>query len=196
MNRTLAPDTTEATGAPASRPAVLRFVVRHLDRATILGILLLVVLVTLPRLRGLAIQENELDALRTLGILGGEVFAADHAGPDQLGDLFAAAEGLDSALERRLADTRVLDDGQRIVRYGYLFELTGDAADPAGRGLRAWPVEEGRTGQGAFWLNADLELRGNANREARWSGAGRPPVAGDVREWRSLELPRSRRDGI
>lgn len=166
-----------------------RRIAPHLDRATILGIVLLVILVTLPRLRSLAIHENEIDALRTLGVLGGQVFAAESAVPDRLGDLFTA----DSGLERRLADTRVLEDGRVLLRYGYLFELV---ESDAGRGVRAWPVELGRTGQGAFWLDAQLGLTGTPNREERWSGIDRRPSASDTRNWTALELPGSRREGI
>lgn len=158
----------------------------YVDRATILGILLLVVLVTLPRLRSLAIHENELDALRTLDVLGGEVFAAEGARPERLGELFADASDDAALLERRLADTRVLDDGRLLLRYGYLFELV---EGPRGPGVRAWPVEQGRTGQGAFWLGADLSLCGDANREARWSGPSRPPSPAEVGDWRALEPP-------
>lgn len=188
MNRTLASDTIP-TEARETGGWLQRRLAPHLDRATILGILLLVVLVTLPRLRSLAIHENEMDALRTLGVLGGEVFAAESAAPDRLGALFTPESGL----ERRLADTRVLEDGRLLVRYGYLFELVDDRT---GRGVRAWPVEHGRTGQGAFWLDAERGLHGSSNREARWSGVERPPAPADVRAWNPLELPGSRREGI
>jgi len=161
----------------------------YLDRATILGILLLVVLVTLPHLRSLAIHENEIDALRTLGVLGGEAFAAESAPPARLGELFTPESGL----ERRLADTHVLEDGRLLLRYGYLFELV-EGQD--GRGVRAWPVEHGRTGHGAFWLDADRGLHGSSNREARWSGVERPPTPADARAWSALELPGSRREGV
>lgn len=188
MNRTLTSDSIQAEDRAAGG-WLQRKLTPHLDRATILGILLLVVLVTLPRLRSLAIHENEMDALRTLGVLGGEVFAAEVAAPDRLGALFTPESGL----ERRLADTRVLEDGRVLLRYGYLFELV---EDQSGLGVRAWPVEHGRTGQGAFWLDAQRELHGSSNREARWSGVARPPAPSEVRSWRALELPGSRREGI
>jgi hypothetical protein len=188
MNRTV---TTESI-QPEHRLAgswFQRKISPYLDRATILGIVLLVVLVTLPRLRSLAIHENEIDALRTLGVLGGEVFASESAPPDRLGQLFTP----DSGLERRLADTRVLEDGRLLLRYGYLFELVGGQG---GRGVRAWPVEHGRTGHGAFWLDAERGLHGSSNREARWSGVERPPAPSEAREWNTLELPGSRSEGV
>lgn len=174
-----------ATGSGPLARVANRYLAPYVDRATILGILLLVVLVTLPRLRSLAIHENELDALRTLDILGGEVFAAEGARPERLGELFGESEE-SALLGRRLADTRVLEDGRVLLRYGYLFELV---EGPQGPGVRAWPVEQGRTGQGAFWLGADLSLCGDANREARWSGPARPPSPTDVRAWRELDPP-------
>jgi len=189
MNRTLAPGSLSAESAPVRGNALTRRLAPYLDRATVLGILLLVVLVTLPRLRSMAIQENELDAMRTLGVLGGEVFAAEKASPERLGQLF---EG-ESALDRRLADTRVTADGRLLERYGYLFELVESEDGPC---LRAWPVEEGRTGQGAFWLDADLGLRGDANQGSQWSGLEKPPTPSDARTWNALELPGSRREGI
>ena len=187
MTRTIATDRL-ATG-DGERSALGRRLAPYFDRATILGILLLVVLVTLPRLRSMAIHENELDALRTLGVLGGEVFAADAERPARLGELFAKDEDLD----RRLADTDVLDEGRLLVRYGYLFELV---EGPEGPGVRAWPVERGRTGQGAFWLDHRLGLHGDANRATRWSGPERPPSADEAAAWRALELPNSRREGL
>lgn len=188
MNRTLTTDTIRDESR-SSGTWLQRRIGPYLDRATIFGILLLVVLVTLPRLRSLAIHENEIDALRTLGVLGGEVFAAANASPDRLGELFTEESGL----QRRLADTRVLDDGRLLLRYGYLFELVESQNV---RGVRAWPVEHGRTGNGAFWLDAELGLLGSANREARWSGVERPPSPVDAHAWTALELPGSRREGI
>lgn len=139
-------------------------------RLLLLAVGTVVVLVTLPLLRGLVVRENERDALRALRLFGGEVFAADPRAA-QPADLASCVEAAPELL-RRLPDTRVLDDHGRLFHHGYLFEL---GTDPSGeRVLRAWPSSHGDTGYAAFLLGADGRLRGHANAAARWDGPAHP----------------------
>jgi hypothetical protein len=148
-----------------------------------------VVLVSLPLLRGLALRENERDAIRTIRLFGREVFAGNTANAvaapgvatprepspsleDSLMALGAMVEG-DDDLNRRLPDTRLVDDGRRLFRHGYLFELV--IAEDDTPLLLAWPYSHGETGLAAFVLGPDGELYGHPNRSARWSGPANPP---------------------
>ncbi len=155
-----------------------------------------VVLVSLPLLRGLALRENERDAMHTLGLFGREVFAAAPAAQQPLGALLQA----DETLLRRLPDTHLVDGGRRLLRHGYLFELTASlTGEPT---LLAWPYSHGETGLGAFRLASDGQLYGHPNRMARWSGPSQAPptqrVATTASEdtWRLLNsgLSRTARD--
>jgi hypothetical protein len=140
-----------------------------------------VVLVSLPLLRGLALRENERDAIRTLRLFGSEVFAAPAEAPGNLGSL---VEG-DATLNRHLPDTRLVDDGRRLFRHGYLFELvqTGEGTPL----LRAWPFSHGETGLAAFLLGPDGRLLGTPNASARFSGPSHPPAPEDASiAWRQL----------
>ena len=143
-----------------------------------------VVLVTLPLLRGLAVRENERDALRTLRLFGGEVFAAESAATAP--DLASLVEG-DPVLIRRLPDTRVLAEAGRIFHHGYLFELSADEGGE--RYLRAWPYAHGETGYAAFLLGESGELMGHRNPAARWNGPAQAPfLEGAPRDcgWQAL----------
>jgi hypothetical protein len=137
-------------------------------RILILAISLVVVLVSLPLLRSLALRSNELDALRTLDLLGREVFAAQ-AGTPSMGQLFRE----DGELVRRLPDRRLLVGGRLMFHHGYLFEVV-PAADGA-PALRAWPLAHGETGLGAFSSFGKGLLLGHPNRSARWSGVSSAP---------------------
>jgi hypothetical protein len=145
-----------------------------------------VVSVTLPLLRGLAVHENERDAIRTLELFGGEVFAGPRTSLSGLGALMESSP----SLNRRLPDTRLFADGQRIFRHGYIFCL--DRSEGHEPELLAWPYSHGETGLGAFRLGASGELYGTVNRAARWSGPSRAPSAtalaeaGGALNWRRL----------
>ena len=151
------------------------------DHVTLFAIGLVVLLVSLPRLRRFAIRENETDAIHALRILSsdalehGEVLSAGG-----LGALLAASP----AHQNRLADVELLDDG-RLRRHGYLFDAVESA--PGRWTLRAWPWEHGRTGLGAFRAR-DGALAGFANRGGRYSGPASPPPAEPPSEgWIALE---------
>lgn len=140
------------------------------DHLTLLAIGVVVLLVSLPRLRRFALRENELDAIQALRVLASDAAARPEVlAAGGLGALLATSERHRS----RLADLEVLDDG-RLRRHGYLL----DAVEPEpGRWvLRAWPWEHGRTGLGAFVATAE-GVRGAANENGRWSGPSAPPPA-------------------
>ncbi len=140
------------------------------DRLTLAAIGLVVVIVTLPVLRGFALRANELDALRTVRALAAQpAVPASVAAP---GDLAALAAN-DRALQRRLEDLEILPDG-RLRRHGYLFDVVHAGA--GGSMLRAWPWEHGQTGRGAFVWTAQTGLLGHANGEGLFSGPDQAPV--------------------
>jgi hypothetical protein len=143
---------------------------------------LVVVLVSLPRLRRFALRENETDAARMLRVLWSE---AETQGvrlhPGVLGALFGPGTGL----QNRSEDVELLDDG-RLRRHGYLFDVVEDARGRTFIG--AWPWEHGRTGLGAFSID-ERGLVGCVNEAGTFSGPARPPTCADLenaRGWRAL----------
>lgn len=156
---------------------------------------LVVTLVSLPLLRGLALKENELDAIRTMNLLGREVFAGE-AEPRTLGELVQT----DERLLRRLPDTCLMEGGRLLFRHGYLFELIRPSeGSPL---LYAWPFAYGETGLGAFHATSAGELLGHPNQAALWSGPTRTPAGlpGEVSSgsapWREVSSLLSRDTGF
>lgn len=141
------------------------------DRATLAVIALVVVLVSMPRLRRFALRENEADAVRMLRLLAAEMQALEPLSRElDLGALVAQ----DVRLRERLEDVEVLEGGA-LRRHGYLFDVAKSAAGE--RFLRAWPWEHDHTGIGAFLLIRNGDVLGNSNREGRFSGAEHPPLS-------------------
>jgi hypothetical protein len=136
-----------------------------------------VLLVSLPLLRGMALKENEMDAILTLRLLENEVLAAEGAGPVTLGEVVQK----DDRLLRRLPDTCLMEGGHLLFRHGYLFELI--RTDGEAPRIRAWPYSYGETGLGAFCTTPDGDLIGHPNRGPRWSG---PECSPSVMERDSL----------
>jgi hypothetical protein len=180
------------------RPALARarrFVLG--SRVLLWGVALVVVVVSLPLLKAVAIKENELDALRALRLLGPEVFAAEGPAPN-----FNQILHSDSTLGRRLPDTRLMDEGRVMFHHGYLFEIV--PLENGERLLRAWPLVHGQSGLGAFWCDDSGAVLGHPNDAAEWSGVDSAPLwpghsvlqtteAG----WRALNISASRtRAGI
>ncbi|MBL8857588.1 MAG: hypothetical protein JNL28_03665 [Planctomycetes bacterium] len=154
---------------------------RLLDRITIAAVVLVVVLVSIPRLRGFALRENELDAMRTLRVLAAQPAPAVPA-PGEYG--LAALVAHDSSLRRRLDDLEFLPDG-RLRRHGYLFDMT--RMRPGEPMLRAWPWRHGTTGRGAFVWTPERGLLGTANEDGEFAGLEGAPGAEDVGDgWLSL----------
>jgi len=158
-----------------------------IDRLTLAAIGVVVVVVTLPVLRGFGLRENELDALRMLRALAAE--PAPAAGlaasnrPASLTDLAAS----DLVLRKRLEDLESLPDG-RLRRHGYLFDVLHLA--PGEPMLRAWPWEHARTGRGAFVWSPSRGVLGNRNTDGRFSGAGSAPEPEDVAAGGWVPMPR------
>ncbi|HEV8113250.1 MAG TPA: hypothetical protein VGR31_10795 [Planctomycetota bacterium] len=180
-----APATWKRKAAAKAEPA-LRRGVRFIDAAVLGLIALVVVLVSMPRLRRFALRENETDAIRALRVLADDALA----GPDalrsgDLGGLLAAS----STHRVRLEDVEVLDDG-RLRRHGYLFSATEVA--PGRTVLLAWPWDHGRTGLAAFAIEPGADPVGVANEDGRFSGPDRPPPADLDREdtgWSRITSP-------
>jgi len=138
------------------------------DNLTLLAIGLVVVLVSLPRLRGFAVRENEQDAIDALALLAADARVESEvllAGG--LGALLASS----TRHQSRLDDVELIDGG-RLRRHGYLFDAVESA--PGAWVLRAWPWEHGRTGLGAF-VASDAAVLGHPNAGGRFSGPASPP---------------------
>lgn len=158
------------------------------DAAVLAAVGLVVLLVSLPRLRAFALRENETDA-RTLIARLGELCASDLATRDpsarevgsltSLSDVFARAP----QLAARLEDAEWLEDGAVLRRHGYLFEFARHESGPV---LFAWPWEHGRTGSRAFrWRMGALE--GHPNSAGGWSGLhARSADALSAADWRPV----------
>jgi hypothetical protein len=138
-----------------------------------------------PRLRGFALRENELDAIQTARLFA-EVL------PRPVPDAAAPAiEALvaENGLARQLADAEFLAGGRLMRRHGYLFEVTrvsvGSAeAPPTELCVRAWPWEPGRTGVAAFVGRPSGVVLGHPN-AGRWSARPGPPERVDA-AWQPL----------
>lgn len=139
------------------------------DTATLALIAIVVVLVSLPRLRRFALRENETDAIAMLRILAVDAIANREA---LLAGGLSALLATSTGHRVRLEDIEVLDDG-RLRRHGYVFESVCDAE---GRPvLIAWPWDHGRTGVAAFAVEPGGPVFGLPNGDGRFSGLSSPP---------------------
>jgi hypothetical protein len=163
-----APATAAATAGARARSLPL------VDYLTIGAILMVVVLVSIPRLRGFALRANELDAMHMLQALSAQPAPTGH---EAMGDDLALLVLRDAGLRRRLEDLECLDDG-RLRRHGYLFDMT--MLRPGEPMLRAWPWTHGQTGRGAFVWTPQRGLLGFANTDGRFSGSDHPPLSEDI----------------
>jgi hypothetical protein len=155
-----------APGAPGVAP---RSRLSAVDLAVLALIGIVVLLVSLPKLRLFALHENESDAIRTLRVLADDALAsADLDAPSKLADLVAAP----SAKSARLEDLEVLANG-RLRQHGYVFDWI--AGDEGGSAIVAWPWEHGRTGVAVFAIEPGGPVLGLANEDGRYSGPRRPP---------------------
>lgn len=159
---------------------------------SLLAVVAVLIVVSVPRLRGLALQENLADARATAQVLARAWAERD---PDS-GASVGLEELLGSAPLDSLSDAEILAEGRLLRRHGYLFELTrlfapADATwggPEAERGLpavRAWPWAHGRTGTKAYLVLSDGTRLEHPNDPPRWQGlggAGAPPL--EVPGWR------------
>lgn len=166
--------------APKS-PRAVRGALHWADAAVLLAVGVVVLLVSLPRLREFAVRENESDARALITRLG--ELAAQGPPPRSLAETLERAP----VLSQRLEDVTWIEQGTLLRRHGYLFELVSDGA---GARISAWPWEHRRTGCSAFrWSAAGVEM--HPNLDGGWSGPGRRPSdavgADSSASWRALE---------
>ena len=154
------------------------------DYLTLFLIGLVVVLVSLPRLRRFALRENELDAIALLAALG------DDMGQYGEGLRAGGIAGLLAANERhehRFDDLELLPGGL-LRRHGYLFDA--EETQPGQWVLRGWPWSYGRTGLGSFAFSSEQGLIGHENTDGSCDGPTRPPPTAEAQlgqdGWRAL----------
>jgi hypothetical protein len=135
--------------------------------ASVVAVIALLVLVSLPRLQAFALEENETDAAALTRVLG-RALAEERAAPPSLAGLVEEA-GLDPGHD----DLEWLEGGRLLRRHGYLFELS---AHPAGAALAAWPWTYGDTGRAAFVFRCDQGMLRHGNPSGAWTGPGRSPA--------------------
>jgi len=189
--------TQTATPAPARRlPGGLS----PSGALSLLAILGVVVVVSLPRLRGIALQENEADARATAQLLAHELrLFADDARADvpELGELLRR-----SSLAPALSDVELVSGGSLLRRHGYVFEivrmpaalqlcnaplLAPSAAPVADLGIRAWPWRCAATGVTTFLVSETGVAYAHPNEPPLWEGPHRPPpLADSLAGWAAL----------
>jgi hypothetical protein len=168
---------------------------------SLVAVLAVLVVVSVPRLRGLAVRENEADARQTAELL----VAALRRMELEPGEVPAMREVTRRPeLARVLSDADLLAEGRLLRRHGYLFEVTcvnpplslaAPAALLTGSGaellqaiaVRAWPWAHGATGETAFLVTAGGARLRHANADAQWEGTS---AAGtrlhDLSGWRGF----------
>ena len=165
------------------------------------SVVLVLIFVSLPRLRCFAQNENEADARATARLLARELGAAIQAA-GELGEVppgtppIARLTAKDS-VARALSDSDLLEEGALIRRHGYLFRVVRVAAPTAapprpgevlaatsepGLAILAWPWEWGRTGHDALLATPDDRLYAHENAGAVWTGCG-ASAGRVVRSW-------------
>jgi len=187
--------------APACSPPVrLRPGLSPSGSFCLLAVIAVLVVVSLPRLRGIALQENEVDARATAALLAHEVARLSaEDGPPPIAELVRS-----SGLSLTLSDVELLEDGALLRRHGYLFQLvrlplslsfacatlTPDTDPrPSGLAVRAWPWKHGATGSAAFLVTEAGAVYTHPNQPVRWEGvAGREThvPGGCMSGWRPL----------
>lgn len=150
------------------------------DWITLSAIVVVVLVVSFPRLHSLALRQNERDAMQAIQLLGHSVLAQDR--DMTLSELLAD----DSDLEHHLDDIEMIENGRLLRRHGYLFDLTRD--EKGSCQVRAWPWRCGETGLGAFVFTKGKGLQGHPNGKSLWSGPeGAPTWTASDQNWRSVE---------
>ena len=172
---------TDDVAVPATTPdSARRHGLRWSDLATMLAVICVVAITSLPRLADFARRENEADALRLCASAAQALRARTPRDPVDMGALFAATP----ELTRRFRDSRVLEDGRLVRNHGYWFELL----DPKGGAvLRAWPARFARTGFTAFVALENGTVLAHDNERGHWSGMRPPePLDGNAGELATL----------
>jgi hypothetical protein len=151
---------------------------------TLTAIIAVLLVVSVPRLRDIALQENEADARVTAQLLAKALGACDPSGVPSMRDLVRTPELVG------LSDAELLDRGSLLRRHGYLFEVTRLAPSlsmPAAPlalvsgekgvlrsmlAIRAWPWVHGSSGETAFLVTAAGASLLHPNSVPRWHGLG------------------------
>lgn len=195
-------DSSAALAGTAALPRAAARGLSWIDRLTLGAIGLVVVVVTLPVLRGFGLRENERDALRMLRVLVAEPMSAagvnattaDAPRAEWAGAVPGGAQATlsllaaqDRGIRRRLEDLETLPDG-RLRRHGYLFDVV--ALGPGEPMLRAWPWEHAQTGRGAFVWTPRRGILGFQNTDGRFSGPSGAPTAAEVLAGGWVRMPR------
>jgi hypothetical protein len=158
-----------------------RGAMRLSSAATLVAVGVVVLVVSLPRLREFALRENEQDARlvveRLAALLENEVQAGERA--TNVEALVLKSPGY----PRQFEDAEFLEGGTLMRRHGYLFEI-GGAADTVP--VRAWPWQHRRTGFSAYAWTSERRLVGNANADGSFSGPGGAP-SGPASGWLDLD---------
>lgn len=176
---------TPAPSAPTLRPGL------SLSGAlSLCAVAAVLVVVSIPRLCGMAQQENEVDARATTRLLAFALRAFGQERAPNLADLLRMPE-----LAGLRADAEFLDQGRLLRRHGYLFELAQVTpsvaftaapltpfAAPGGspgvrRVVRAWPWEYGSTGRASFLATDSGATLMHANAGGHCQG---PRAAGEA----------------
>ena len=172
---------TDGVAVPAAAAVVSRrHRLRGSDLATMVAVICVVAITSLPRLADFARRENEADALRLCSSAAQAMHARAKGKAPNMGALFAATP----ELTRQFRDARVFEAGRLVRNHGYWFELL----DPKGSAVvRAWPARFARTGSTAFVALANGSVLAHDNERGRWSGVLPPePLAGNAGELASL----------
>jgi len=188
--RRVSPSASEDTTKPRRASGSPNHVARRspVDVAVLALIGVVVVLVSLPKLRHFALHENESDAIRAVRMLGDD--ALDHEELFASGRLAALVDAVPGR-RRHLEDLETLADG-KLRRHGYVFEWI--EGEDGGTAIVAWPWEHGRTGVAVFAVVPGGPVFGLSNADGRYGGARRPPPppqapkpdAPDVLAWTPL----------
>lgn len=151
---------------------------------SLLAVVSVLVVVSVPRLRGIALQENEVDARGTAGLLASALRGMKDADDTpSLRELLRRPE-----LAGLLADAELVEHGTLLRHHGYLFEVTrlcpslslpsapssllsGDRGGlHSMMAIRAWPWAHGATGEAAFLVTAGGAGLVHPNAPPCWEG--------------------------
>ncbi|MCP3915805.1 MAG: hypothetical protein GY711_09635 [bacterium] len=130
------------------------------------AVVLVVCIVSLPRLDAYALASNQRDARSTLGLFIERLLAAGATDPAPPG--LVAAIDKSEWLRHRLRDARPTDQPGVVLHHGYYFALARST-----RGVPtvyAWPRNQGRTGYEVYACGADGEILVQERPRAEWSG--------------------------
>ena len=155
-----------------------------LSTVTIAAIVSVLILVSVSRLRGFLLHENEQDALGAVRMVTESLLESEPG--TTIADLVRGND-----LERRLPDA-VFRQGDAVMEsHGYFFEIVtlAPTAQPPARGfvrsvqaapmeqqvVRAWPCIPGETGTTILIGLEDGTFLGHPNEGGHWGGLAAPP---------------------